>query len=201
MSAPTEYQWVVTASNYDSDPKFPRFVRFDGVDDYLNLPYMGLYANGSASVIMVRTDFQNANGCVYIGESNSGNDTPVYWLGAKISNNGYGTFIRNDAGIVVVDSRSNTGLFNIGPVVSSLVESPSSVIRKYVNTQLANTTGYARVGTLTLHNTVFGARVRTTTGGYINANIYGLIITKSALTDAQRIACERHLSRKSGVTL
>jgi hypothetical protein len=40
MSAPTEYQWVITSTNYDSDPKFPRWLKFDGVDDYLNLPYL-----------------------------------------------------------------------------------------------------------------------------------------------------------------
>ena len=37
--------------------------------------------------------------------------------------------------------------------------------------------------------------------GYLKGGIYGLIVTQSALTDAQRIACELHLSRKAGVQL
>ncbi len=200
MSAPTEYQWVVTASNYDSDPKFPRFVRFDGVDDYLNLPYMGLYANGSASVVMARSDLRVSSGCVYFGESNSTVDTPVYWLANKLAaSDGFGSYIRSDANTTLIDTRSDSSFFGPLITVNTLVDNATS-IKKFANSKLANSTVYSR-SAITLNNTVLGALVRTTTGGYANFNLYGLIITKSALTDAQRIACERHLSRKAGVAL
>lgn len=202
MSAPTEYQWVVTASNYDSDPKFPRFVRFDGVDDYLNLPYMGLYASGACSIVAAMSENKVAYGTSLINETNSTLTAPMYnpTRQSDIGNN-WRSLIRNDANVVTL---SSTGaLINADGHISvrSRIEreSNTAAFENSINKESYN---YARAGTLTLDKTTIGALLL---GGAMgspdNMNLYGLIITKSALTDSQRIACERYLGRKSGVTL
>lgn len=201
MSAPTEYQWVVTASNYDSDPKFPRFVRFDGVDDYLNLPYMGLYVAGSASVVTTMSSLGYGGTADVVAERSTSLVLPVYTLlgiaSASINSGGY---IRTDSGSVLINSIASSGEIISPLVIKTIIDSGSS-IKKYINSNNADTDNYVRTGTLSLTTTTIGASVFTATGNFANMNLYGLIITKSALTDSQRVACERYAASKSGVQL
>ena len=85
MAAPTEYQWVITSTNYDSDPKHPRWLRFDGVDDYLSLPYMGLYADGACSVISATGTTISSASAYLLTEGSSSSNTPNYLFGRNTS--------------------------------------------------------------------------------------------------------------------
>ena len=203
MAAPTEYQWVITSTNYDSNPEHPRWLRFDGVDDYLNLPYMGLYANGSASVVAgvsMRKVVSAAVNEYLLIERNSTSVNPLYLLQRRYSSGGgLSSFIRNDTGVSVVDEPQIAFTGSDANVVSTIDNASS--IRSMINGVIKSTTNYIRSGTLTLNNTTIGASVSTTTGNYASMKLYGLIVTRSALTDAQRIACERYTGRKAGVIL
>lgn len=194
------YQRVNTATDYDTDG-FARYLRFDGVDDYLNLPYMGLYANGSASVVSISCLNSNSAQAILLSEANSGTAAPIYYLQRHLITSGYvNSFIRNDEATIICDF-TDTNTVGIGVVgVKSLIDT-GATIKQWDNSGDYDVVNYTRQGTVTLNNTTLGALIYTATISYFNGNLYGLIITKSALTDAKRIACERYLSRKSGVQL
>ena len=196
-SVVTSYQRVTTATDYDVSAHY-YFLRFDGVDDYLNLPYMGLYVNGSASVVAALT-MTNANPQRLVHEANTGNSTPFYGL-FRNAGGVCGLGALDDTGFAFV---SNTAYFGDTSKVKVISEVDFGAnATTFINSISSDSDNYSRVGrTVTLNNTTIGASVSTNTAGYINSNLYGLIITKSALTDAQRVTCERYLGRKAGVIL
>lgn len=198
------YQRVNTATDYDTDPRyFPKYLKFDGVDDYLNLPYMGLYANGSASVVMAKSADYQIDSPTFLAETSSTTTTPTYQLlGGIIQPYGLGAYIRNDAGVTTANTKAVlTGDVRSAAHIVTITDT-GSVIKRFNNSSIADSDAYTRANPLTVDRTVVGAF-------YAGASIYnkaimkmyGLIITKSALTDAQRIKCERFLAQKSGVLL
>ena len=203
MSRPTEYQWVITSTNYDADPaKFARWLRFDGVDDYLNLPYMGLYAGGSASVVVAMSSFTAGGPSDIIAERNKTDTAPVYVLLGKASASILtGVYIRNNSNYVVLNSISAAVGDITSPATIKTITDNGSVVKKHVNAILADADTYTRSGTLTLNSTTIAASNSTAPTSFLLGNLYSLIITKSALSDAQRIACERYAASKAGVQL
>jgi len=79
MSGPTNYQWVITSTNYDGTAA-PKYLLFDGIDDYLNLPYMGLYANGSASAVISAFLNKKTATQTILTESSNVSSNPMYDL-------------------------------------------------------------------------------------------------------------------------
>ena len=196
------YQRVNTATDYDTDPRyFPKYLRFDGVDDYLNLPYMGLYVAGSASVVTTMSSLGYGGTADVVAERSTSLVLPVYTLlaipSASINSGGY---IRNDSGSVLINSIASSGEIISPLVIKTIIDSGSS-IKKYINSNNADTDNYVRTGTLSLTTTTIGASNLTSAANFLTGKLYSLIITKSALTDYQRVACERYLGRKSGVQL
>lgn len=199
MAAPTEYQWVITSTNYDSDPKHPRWLRFDGVDDYFNLPYMGLYANGSASVIAALSNLNNQTNESLVCEANNASVSQIYLPMTKTRISTYGAYIRND---------QNAELLNCLPVESYI--SPA-LIKAHVDTgsefkMHRNSIGmtavsYVRGGTLSPNIATIGCAKQTSEFNFFGGRLYGLILTKSDLSDSDRRKCEVYLSRKAGVQL
>lgn len=194
------YQRVNTATDYDTNPAyFPKYLKFDGVDDYLNLPYMGLYATGSASVVIARASTSLVINKSAISEGNASDINPVYMLDSSASTYGSGVFIRNSAGTEMIDTR--TDVYASKPYITISFIDTGSNVKRYENGSVSKSRNYVRIEPVVLTNTTIGALIRTSTSNYFSNNMYGLIVTKSALTDAQRIACERYLGRKSGVQL
>ena len=196
------YQRVNTATDYDTDERyFKKYLRFDGVDDYLNLPYMGLYAGGAASIVCARDAVSQTTDTYIISERSTTDADPKYFPSRQLANAGnMDTFITNDAGAVVLDTVGSPFSGEANAVIRSIVDSGNN-LKLFKNGTLAANDNYTRSGTLTLNNTTIGASVSTTTSNYASMKLYGLIVTKSALTDSQRVACERYLGRKSGVQL
>jgi len=194
------YQRITTATDYDTNPAyFPKYLRFDGIDDYLNLPYMGLYAGGACSVV---AGFQSNISTIeqeLLAERNTSTTTPVALFWSRIANSiNSGLFYRDDSNSSIVNIRDST-LEDTNTKILSVVDSGSNIKSRY-NGALKFSANPTR-STITLNTTTIGAYVSTNTSGFLNGKLYGLIITKSALSDSQRIACERHLARKSGVLL
>ena len=202
MSRPTEYQWVITSTNYDADPaKFARWLRFDGIDDYMNLPYMGLYAGGGMSIIAARNAVSQSTDTYIISERSTTDADPKYFPSRQLASGGnMDAYISDDAAAVVLDTVGSAFGGAADKVIRSVVDTGSN-IKLYKNGSIAADDSYTRTGTLTLNNTTIGASVSTTTGNYASMKLYSLIITKSALTDAQRVRCERYAGRKAGVIL
>lgn len=196
------YQRVNTATDYDTDPRyFPAYLRFDGVDDYLNLPYMGLYAGGEMSIIAARNAVSQSTDTYIISERSTTDADPKYFPSRQLASGGnMDAYISDDAAAVVLDTVGSAFGGAADKVIRSVVDTGSN-LKLYKNGSLAADDNYTRAGTLTLNNTTLGASVSTTTGNYAAMKLYGLIITKSALTDAQRVRCERFLARKAGVAL
>ena len=201
-TTPLPYQRVNTATDYDTDPRyFPKYLKFDGVDDYLNLPFMNLYGGGAASIIAARNAVSQATDTYIISERSTANANPKYFPSRQLASGGnMDAYISDDTAAVVLDTAGSAFSGASDKVIRSVVDTGNN-IKLFKNGALAADDNYTRSGTLTLNNTTIGASVSTTTGNYASMKLYGLIVTKSALTDAQRIACERHLSRKAGVVL
>ncbi len=191
------YQRVNTATDYDTDPRyFPKYLRFDGIDDYLNLPYMGLYAGGSASVV-AGVAVASAAGDI-LSETNSANTTPLYRPIRQANATFKGVFYRRDSGGATISDTLLSPANGLPRIVSSVDTGAQFSCRDTATGPVSVI--YTRAAT-TLSNTTIGAMVRTTTSDYAAMNLYGLLITKSALSDAQRIKCERYAASKAGVIL
>lgn len=193
------YQRVNTGTDYDTDERyFPKYLRFDGVDDYLNLPYMGLYANGSASVVMAiaRSKTGTIKYALTEGHPAGGKN----YIPLRLLDTGISSRIINDAGTTVILTPVGAGVPTSLPEVITFIDD-SANLKLLKNSQTSNNSSYARSGTLTLNNLTIGAISQTAVTENMLANLYSLIITKSALTDAQRIKCERYAASKAGVIL
>jgi hypothetical protein len=201
-SSITAYQRVNTSTDYDTDERyFPKYLKFDAVDDYLNLPFMNLYGGGAVSIICARDAVSQATDAYIISERSTTDIDPKYFPSRQLASAGnMDTYITDDAGAVVLDTVGSQFSGVANAVIRSIVDSGNN-LKLFKDGVLAANDNYTRSGTLTLNNTTIGASASTTTSNYASMKLYGLIITKSALTDAQRIACERYLGRKSGVTL
>jgi len=197
------YQAITTATSYDSNPLlFPWYLKYDGVDDYMNLPYMGLYASGAASaVIALSAPVQSANNYP-ITEATTVEGASVYIPLRRIGTlTTVDTLIRNSSSVVALDSAGATMFSGSAANVGSFVDTGTS-FKKYNNSLLSENNSYARSGAVAVANTTIGALVQATLTGFVNMDYYGSIIVKgAALTDKQRKLCEQYLARKAGVTL
>lgn len=200
-TAPLPYQRVNTATDYDTNPAlFPKYLKFDGIDDFLNLPYMGLYANGSASVVAALSN--SSSDAEIVAEANNADIVPFYRPIKQLSAGSKGPTYRNNAAELTAPTALTSPANLSIRIVSCIDDGISFKLRDVVNGQSANVL-YTR-GVTTLTNTTIGALVRTTTSSYHNGPMYGLIITKSALSDTDRRRCEQFLARRLstlGVTL
>ena len=159
MAAPTEYQWVITSTNYDSDPKHPRWLRFDGIDDYLNLPYMGLYAGGSASVVVARSMASSLANQSVISEGETSSTNSMYMLDSSGIAYGSGVFIRNSASTTLLYTLMDA--YTLAPrTITSFIDTGSNV-KRYGNSNVSKNNNYTRVGDLILTTTTIGALIRT----------------------------------------
>lgn len=194
------YQRVNTATDYDT-VGFKKYLKFDGVDDYLNIPYMGLYANGVASIVAARDALSQTADTYVISERSTSNVNPKYFPSRQLANAGnMDSYIVNDAAAVVVDTVGSAYGGASNAVIRSAVDSGNN-IKLFKNGALAANDNYTRSGTLTLTNTTIGASVSTTTSNYANMKLYGLCIAKSALSDLERRRVERLLAYNSGVQI
>lgn len=194
------YQRVNTATDYDT-VGFKKYIKFDGIDNYLNLPYMGLYLNGSASIVAARDALSQATDTYVISERSASNVNPKYFPSRQLAGAGnMDAYIVNDAAAVVVDTVGAAYGGASEAVVRSAIDSGNN-IKLFKNGALAANDNYTRSGTLTLTNTTIGSSVSTTTSNYANMKLYGLAIAKSALSDAERRRVERLLAYNSGAQI
>jgi len=198
MSGPTSYQRVTTPTDYDASVG-SYYLKYDGIDDYMNLPYMGLYASGAASVV-IGLRMSNASGQRVVHEANSANSLP--WYGPfRNSGGSCGVAAVDDAGTVFLSNTATFGDTSVSKIISTTDDGLTAVT--YINSALSDSDAYVRTSkTVTLNTTSIGASVSTTVSGYSAMNHYGSIIVKgAALTDKQRKLCEQYLARKAGATL
>ena len=193
------YQRVNTATDYDTDTRyFPKYLRFDGVDDYLSLPYMGLYAGGACSVISAIGTTIPSDSAYLLTEGSSSSNNPNYLFGRNTSSK-ITLSARNNASVVFESVTSNKALVNFKNVTS--FTDTGSIGNIYFNSTQDVSTAYTRADPTSLNLTTIGVLNRVSPFGYYSGNLYSLIITKSALTDAQRVRCERYAASKAGVIL
>lgn len=198
------YQRVNTATDYDTNPAFfPKYLNFDGVDDYLTLgDVFDIGINGvsiSTSVIL----FSSTKSPI-AGKSRVAAAGGRYFLGIEP-----GSFL-----LASHDSESPVSIIAYSQSIGESVAF-SAKLGPHGNRHLSL---YKNANLLSTVNTSLTAASYDTTDpfwigaypnstgttpayGYLKGGIYSLIITKSALTDAQRIKCERFLARKAGVML
>lgn len=197
------YQRVNTATDYDS-VGWPKYLKFDGVDDYMNLPYMGLYANGASSIVDARDAVSQATDTYIISERSTTDVDPKYLPSRQLASGGnMDSYIVSDEGTVRLDTTGSVFSGTKLAAIRSVVDSGSN-IKLFKDGAVVADDNYTRADELTLNNTTIGASVSTTTSAYANMRLYGLIITKSTLSDTNRRRCEQFLaSRLSmlGVTL
>lgn len=202
-TSPLPYQRVNTATDYDSIG-WPRYLSGDGIDDFYNLPFMNLYGSGSCSIVAARDAVSQATDTYIISERSTTDTDPKYFPSRQLANGGnMDSYIVSNEGTVRLDTTGSAFAGAKLAAIRSVIDSGSN-IKLFKDGAVVANDNYTRTGTLTLNNTTIGASVSTTTGNYANMRLYGLIITKSALSDTDRKRCEQFLaSRLStlGVTL
>lgn len=197
------YQRVNTATDYDTDERyFPKYLRLDGVDDYLTLgDVFDIGIEGvsiAASVILF-----NATKSPIAGKSRAASAGGRYFLGVEP-----GAFLLASHDFAPPVSIAYSQSIGESVVLSAkLGPHGARYLSLYKNAALINSMGTTLTTSSYDTNNPFwigaypNSSGTTPAFGYLNGGIYGLIITKSALSDAQRTACERHLSRKVWVAL
>ena len=178
------YQRVNTATDYDTNPDlFPKYLKFDGIDDYLILSGLNILGN-----------FYVAAAVQYSGTAEHVIDS----FGAA----GIRAGLRRSSSkqLSIVDNLATYSSSDIdgGLQIDSVIfRNNNSDLFK--NAKLVQNFGtFARSGTITSAN--IGCDY-TATGGYHNGRIYGLILLSKEPTDAQRVKCERFLTKKAGAML
>ena len=172
---------------------------FDGIDDYLNIPYLGLYAAGACSIVAAIDSQNQTTNAALISERNSAVSTPQYIPSRIVANDGFDALLVNDAGTTVKDTNGTTSGLRT-KTVRSIIDNGQN-INVYKEGVLSGYDDYTRSGSLTLNNTTLGASVSTTNSMFMKMNLFGLIVTKSALNDTQRLQCEKYLGRKVDVPI
>ena len=172
---------------------------FDGIDDYLNIPYLGLYAAGTCSIVAaIDSQYQTTNAAL-ISERNSAVATQQYIPSRMVANDGIDALVINDAATTVKDTIGTTSGLR-SKTVRSIIDNGQN-INIYKEGVLSGYDDYTRSGSLTLNNTTLGASISTTNSMFMKINLFGLIVTKSALNDTQRLQCEKYLGRKVNVPI
>lgn len=201
MSGPTNYQWVITSTNYDGTAA-PKYIQSDGLDDYFNLPYLNLAnSNAGVSAIFSADNIPQPAIVAYIlSEKTTPVTYPIYGLAYMDNAGNQKGFITDNAGVVKYD----TGFYKPTSLaqVNSIIDTKSN-IKNYLNSSQTLSVDYSAPVVATNNNTIFTSSADVL-AGFIKMKLYGLIITKSALSDTDRKRCEQFLaSRLStlGVTL
>ena len=172
---------------------------FDGIDDYLDIPHLGLYAGGACSIVAAIDSQNQTTNAALISERNSAVATPQYIPSRTVANDGFDALLVNDAGTTVKDTNGTTSGLRT-KTVRSIIDNGQN-INIYKEGVLSGYDDYTRSGSLTLNNTTLGASVSTTNSMFMKMNLFGLIVTKSALNDVQRLQCEKYLGRKVNVPI
>ena len=172
---------------------------FDGIDDYLNLPYIGLYAGGACSIVAAIDSQNQTTNAALISERNLTVATQQYIPSRRLANDGIDALLINDAGMTVKDTNGTTSGLR-SKTVRSIIDNGQN-INIYKEGVLSGYDNYTRSGSLTLNNTTIGASISTTNSMFMKMNLFGLIVTKSTLNDTQRLQCEKYLGRKINVPI
>ena len=172
---------------------------FDGIDDYLNLPYMGMYAGGACSIVAAIDSQNQTTNAALISERNSTVAVQQYIPSRRVANDGIDALVINDTGMTVKDTIGTTSGLRT-KTVRSIIDNGQN-INIYKEGVLSGYDNYTRSGSLTLNNTTIGASISTTNSMFMKMNLFGLIVTKSALNDTQRLQCEKYLGRKVNVPI
>ena len=172
---------------------------FDGIDDYLNIPYLGLYAAGACSIVAAIDSQNQTTNAALISERNLTVATQQYIPSRRVVNDGIGALVINDTGMTVKDTIGTTSGLRT-KTVRSIIDNGQN-INIYKEGVLSGYDNYTRSGSLTLNNTTLGASVSTTNSMFMKMKLFGLIVTKSALNDTQRLQCEKYLGRKVNVPI
>lgn len=198
----TTYQAITTATDYDS-VGWPTYIQSDGIDDYFNLPYLNLAnSNAGVSAIFSADNIPHSASVSYIlSEKTTSGTYPIYGLAYMNNAGNQKGFITDNAGVVKYD----TGFYKPKYLaqVNSIIDTKSN-IKNYLNGIQTLSVDYSASVVATNNNTIFAGNTGGIISDHIKMKLYGLIITKSALSDADRKRCEQFLaSRLStlGVTL
>lgn len=195
------YQLVTTSTDYDTTANnFPPYLKFDGIDDILNLPLVPFTATDN-HLIVVGASINNLASTDLYSMTNTGNLTTGGLV--KLGYSGGGGFLyalRDDAnGLIlcdgVVPSTATVGGRN---VLSGRKVGNDQILR--VNTQ-NGTNRFVVVATTTLNVAGVGARPtstnNTTVSNQINGNIYSVIAVRGTVSDENRLNTENYVNSKT----
>lgn len=199
-SVATRYQWVNTVADYDT-VGFPKYLKFDGVDDSMSTATVDFTATDKMNVLAGFRKLSDAAGA-------GGGATPVelsttsttssgsFSLGSGFSYLANWAFRSGGTGIVVAMSGS-TYTAPLTSVVTGLsnIAGDSSILR-IDGVQAASVTEDQGAGNFGNYPLFIGAR--NNSGYFFNGNIYSLIVRGALSSDAQIINAETYVNSKTG---
>lgn len=165
--------WVVSGGNYALD--------FDGSNDYVlcSRPV----PDGSCS-FAAWVNFTSASANLFFcGSSNSGDNTPLIWLGIGNVGTLMRWFVRGASSGTEQNSSValNTGTWRH---VCGTYNAISGEMKSYID-GVETASGTVTPGAITLTNTSIGAAVRTTVGSYFSGNLNDVLCYSRTLTGAE----------------
>lgn len=197
------YQQVTTSTNYDTTASnFPPYLRFDGIDDILNLPLVPFTATDNHFIVVGASIINLASTDIY-AMTNTGNPSTGGLI--KIGYSGGGGFLyalRDNAGGLTLCDGAGTSTAGGRNVLSGRKLGNDHILR--VNTQ-NGTNRNVVIATTTLNVAGVGARPtstnNTTISNQITGNIYSVIAVRAVVSDTNRLNTEKYVAGKLGVTL
>lgn len=196
-----QYQKVVDASNYDTKG-FPNYLKFDGVDDFLQTNNIDFTATNEMSLFAgVRIPYGVVTGNTY---------QAVVELSTNTGANNGAFVLSTPHGAFNACQYSSRGITRSDNVFSSIetdkrVITAKSKISSNLNSVRVNGGVYRNTGTVQgtgnygNYPLYIGSRAGTTLP--FNGHIYGLIGIGKLTSDSETAAIEKELAKRTGVTL
>ena len=197
------YQQVTTSTNYDTTASnFPPYLKFDGVDDILNLPLV-LFQATENHFIAVGASITNLASTDLFSMTNTANLATGGLI--KMGYSGGGGFLYalrdNSNGLTLCDASApvpSTATVGGRNVLSGRTVGNDHILR--VNTQ-NGTNRNVVINTTTLNVAGVGARPastnNTTISNQITGNIYSVIAVRGTVSDENRLNTENYVNSKT----
>lgn len=193
------YQWVDTATSYDTSAVFPKYLKCDGVDD--SMATAAINFTGTDKIFVgaaIRKLSDAARGMVVELSATDASNNGSFALTAP--NSAAGNYAFESKGTALTDAVAATYAAPITAVVSGLgsIAADSNLIR--VNgVQIDSDSGDQGTGNYGTYPVYIGRRGGTTLP--FSGRIYGMIIRGALNTEAQTKSAESYLAQKCGVTI
>lgn len=194
-SVATRYQWVNTVADYDT-VGFPKYLKFDGVDDSMSTASINFTATDKMTVVAgLRKLSDAAEGLVFETSADAGANAGAIYFKTPHLTTATLRFLSGGTAFTTVIAVGLTA--PVSCVASAKMNISAALLNVRVN-GVQSATSAATQGTGNYGNYPLFIGSRNNSIYFFNGNIYSLIIRGALSTDAQIINAETYVNSKTG---